>query len=68
MNQMRVLQQRDKIVRRHVPLEHLVHDVLPQELLRLRDAFHERGLRETAAQQILVKMRHQPPPSSPTSG
>ena len=43
----------------HVALEDLVHDVLPQKLLGLRDAGHKGALRETAAQEVLMEMADQ---------
>ncbi len=43
-------------------LSTLSHNILPQKLLRLRDAFHQRGSGgETTTQQVLVKMSHQCP-------
>src|SRR6185312_16170595 len=43
----------------HVPLEDLVDDVLPQQLLSQGDALDESRLRETSPQQVLVKVGDQ---------
>ena len=48
--------------RRHVALQHLVHDVFPQEFLRQMDTLHDGALRKSTPQQILVKQPDQRTP------